>query len=128
MEPATPFTQVVDSSKQLAQRLFVIGENRLELLVVELQEERERLLRATILMLGVVAFGFIAVLALNVAIVVLLWKLSPVAVLLTLTSLYAAISFFLYQRFTALLRNWKSFSATLDQLRKDCECLEKHLS
>ena len=41
------------SSKHFARRLLTIGENRLELLMVEVQEERERLLRAILLALGV---------------------------------------------------------------------------
>ena len=43
--------QLVDSSKYLVRRLFTIGENRLELLVVEVQEERERRLHAFFLAL-----------------------------------------------------------------------------
>ena len=40
------FGQIGTSSKHLARRLLTIGENRLELLMVEVQEERERLLHA----------------------------------------------------------------------------------
>ncbi|MDB6110674.1 MAG: hypothetical protein JWR69_2424, partial [Pedosphaera sp.] len=47
------------SSKRFARRLMTIGENRLELLLVEVQEERERLLRAILLALGVAVFGFL---------------------------------------------------------------------
>jgi uncharacterized membrane protein YqjE len=35
-----------DASKRIAQRTFVIVENRLQLLMVEAEEERERILRA----------------------------------------------------------------------------------
>ena len=69
---------------------MTIGENRLELLTVEVQEERERLLHAFLLALGVAAFGLLAGITLTAAIVVLLWAWSPVAVLLTLTGLYGA--------------------------------------
>ncbi len=95
--------------------------------MVEVQEERERLLHAILLALGVAVFGFLAGVALTVAIVVLLWHLSPVAVLLVLTSLYAAIAVYLYRRFTVLQRDWQTLSATLDQFRKDRACLEKSL-
>ena len=45
-ESTVSFTPLATASKQLAQRLLTIGENRLELLTVEVQEERERLLHA----------------------------------------------------------------------------------
>jgi len=48
------------TSKSFARRLLTIGENRLELLTVEVQEERERLLYAFLLALGVSAFGLLA--------------------------------------------------------------------
>ena len=92
--------------------------------MVEVQEERERLLHAILLALGVAVFGFLAGIALTVALVVLLWHLSPVAVLLGLTGLYAAIAAYLYRRFTVLQRDWKTLPATLDQFKKDRACLE----
>ena len=129
MEPATAnFGQLVDSSKQFARSLFTMGENRLELLMVEVQEERERLLHAILLALGVAVFGLLAGFTLTAAIVVLLWAWAPVAVLLSLTGLYGAGSVCLYRRLTRLLRDWQTLSATLDQLRKDRECLEKTLA
>jgi len=125
MEPVTDnFGQLGASSKHFARRLLTIGENRLELLMVEVQEERERLLHAILLALGMAVFGFLAGVALSVAIVVLLWHLSPVAVLVVLTSLYAAIAAYLYRRFSVLQRDWKTLPATLDQFRKDRTCLE----
>ncbi|HVU08978.1 MAG TPA: phage holin family protein [Verrucomicrobiae bacterium] len=129
MEESTlGFSPLAATSKQFVRRLLTIGENRLELLTVEIQEEREGLLCAFLLALGVAAFGLLAGLALTAAIVIWLWACSPVAVLLTLTALYAAAGICLYRRLTGLLRNWQTLSATLDQLRKDRECLEKILT
>ena len=129
MEPATiSFRQLAANSKQFARRLLTIGENRLELLTVEVQEERERLLHAFLLALGVAAFGLLAGLALTAAIVVLLWAWSHVAVLLALSCLYGAAGVWLYRRLTGLLRDWQTLSASLDQLRKDRACLEKNLA
>jgi uncharacterized membrane protein YqjE len=121
------FGQLGDSSKHLVRRLLTIGENRLELLMVEVQEERERLLHAILLALGVAVFGFLGGVALTVAIVVLLWHLSPVVVLLVLTSLYAGTAGYLYRSFATLQRDWKTLPATLDQLRKDRASLEDTL-
>jgi uncharacterized membrane protein YqjE len=128
METATvSFKQLATTSRRFAQRLLTIGENRLELLTVEVQEERERLLHAFLLALGVAAFGLLAGLTLTAAIVILLWQYSHFAVLLTLTGLYGVAAVCLYRRLTLLLRDWQTLSATLDQLRKDRACLEKTL-
>ena len=129
MEETVPHSStLVAPSKDFARRLITIGENRLELLMVEVQEERERLLHAILLALGVALFAFLAGVALTTALVVLFWSVSPVGVLLTLTALYGGASILLYRRFSALQQNWKSFPATLDQLRKDRACFEKILA
>lgn len=108
-------------------RLLALSENRLELLMVEVQEERVRLLRAILLALGVAAFGLLAGVALTGTIVVLFWDFSPVAVLLALTCLYGAGAVLLYRRLAVLLRDWQNLPATFDQLKKDRACLEKTL-
>jgi uncharacterized membrane protein YqjE len=129
MEPApNNVGQFVETSKRFARRLLTIGENRFQLLMVEAQEARERLLHAILLALGVAAFGLLAGGALTGAIVVLLWELSRVAALLVLTSLYGATAVWLYRRLARLLRDWQNLPDTLDQLRKDRACLEKHLT
>ena len=129
MEPGTANRgQLVELSKRLARRLLAIGENRFELLMVEVQEERERLLHAIVLALGAAALGLLAGMALTGAIVVLLWEISRVAALLVLTGLYGAAAVCLYRRLTRLLRDWQNLPATLDQLRKDRACLEEHLT
>jgi uncharacterized membrane protein YqjE len=126
-ESTVSFSQLATTSKHFVRRLATIGENRLELLAVEVQEERERILHAFLLALGVAAFGLLAGITLTAAIVVWLWAW-PVTVLLVLTVIYAAAGIYLYQRLTGLLRDWQTLSASLDQLRKDRECLEKLLA
>jgi len=126
-ESTVSFRQLAATSKMFARRLLTIGENRLELLTAEVQEERERLLHAFLLALGVATFGLLAGLALTAALVVWLWDW-PVTILLTLTGLYGAAGIFLWWRLTRLLRDWQTLSASLDQLRKDRACLEKTLA
>jgi uncharacterized membrane protein YqjE len=123
-ESTVSFRHLAESSKDFARRLLTIGENRLELLTVEAQEERDRLLQAFLLALAAAAFGLLAGMALTAAIVVLLWAW-PVAVLLALAVLYGAAGVCLYRRLSALLRDWQTLPASLDQLRKDRACLEK---
>ncbi len=129
METATEsFASISASSRQVVQRLLIIGENRLELLAVEVQEERERLLRTLLLALGVAVFGLLGGMTLTAAIVVLFWAVSPAAVLLTLTGLYGAAAIGLCRWLKEILRDWQTLSASLDQLRKDRACLGKILT
>ncbi len=126
MEPATVnLADLAATSKRFAGRLITTGENRLELLMVEVQEERERLLRAMLLALGVAVLGLLGAMTFTAVIVLLFWNVAPVVVLAGLTILYAGFAIYLYRRLSALLHDWKSFPATLDQLRKDRACLEK---
>jgi uncharacterized membrane protein YqjE len=127
-ESTASFRQLGAATRLFARRLLTIGENRLGLLAVEVQEERERLLRAFLLALGVAAFALLAGITLTAAIVILWWPYSHVAVLLTLTGLYGAAGACLCWRLLCLLRDWQTLSASLDQLQKDRECLEKILA
>ena len=129
MEPSRSIAgQLVEATKRLARRLLIIGENRLELLLLEVQEERTRLLCAILLALAVAVLGLLAALTLTSAIVIVFWEISRVAALLVLTGLYGALAAWLYRRLTRLLRDWQNLPATLDQLRKDRACLEKNLT
>lgn len=122
------FAQFSAATKRFGQGLLHVGENRLELLMVEVQEERDRLLRAILLALGTAAFGLLAGVALTLGIAVLLREHSPGLVLVVLTLVYAGIAAFLFTRLARLQKNWQPLPATLEQLKKDCKCLEQNLS
>ena len=119
-----PLTEIPAASRRLAKRAMYLGVNRVELLLVELQEERERLLQALLYALAASVFGLLAGMSLTLWIVLLFWKLSPLIVSAALTVLYGAAALFIYLRLAGLRRDWEAFSATLEQLRKDSECLD----
>jgi uncharacterized membrane protein YqjE len=130
MEMETPpddNLHLVGASKQVAQRLLVICENRLELLMVELHEQRDQILLAIWLTISAAAFGFLAAITLTALIVVALWSVSPIITLLILTALYAAAAVFLCTRLSKLLREWETLPATIEQLKKDRECLKRKI-
>ena len=116
------------TSKNFAGRLMTMGENRFELLLVELQEEREHLLHALLLALAMAVFGLLAGITLTAAIVLLLRPCPPAAVLLALTGLYVVVGIVICWRLKKLLREWQTLSASIDQLRKDRACLERILA
>jgi len=123
-DSSATFQQLGSAAKNLGRRVLTLGQNRLELFAVEVQEERERLLQALLLALGVAAFGLLASLTLTTAIVVLLWAYSPVVVLLLLTGLYGVAAALICRQLALLMRDWQTLSATRDQLRKDRASLE----
>ena len=120
--------RLAEASRQVVQQALVICENRFELLMVEVQEERERILRAVWLAMGVTVFGSLAGVALTAVIAIAFWQWSPVIALAVLTALYIAIAGFLYARLARLQREWQTLPDTQDQLRKDRECLGRILN
>jgi uncharacterized membrane protein YqjE len=114
-----------DATKRIAQRVFVIVENRLQLLMVEAQEERERVLLAILLALCAAVFGLLAGVTLTVVIAVALWEHSPIIALLVLVALYTIAAVVFYGRLFRLQRDWQTLPGTLEQLKKDRQCLEK---
>lgn len=115
------------ASKRVAQRLLVICENRFHLLMVEMEEERERVMRALFFAIGAMTLGMLAMFTLTAIIVIAFWNKSPLIVLAILTALYGGAAAFLYSRLRLLQRDWKVLAGTLEQLKKDRECLVKNL-
>ncbi|HEY3760584.1 MAG TPA: phage holin family protein [Verrucomicrobiae bacterium] len=122
-----PGLPLVGTSKRLAQRLLVICENRFHLLMVEMQEERERVIRALLFAIGAMTLGLLAMFTLTAIIVIAFWNWSPLLVLAILTVVYGGMAGFLYNRLTRFQRDWKLLEGTLEQLKKDRECLAKNL-
>lgn len=122
---AASLGQITDSSKRVGARLLAIAENRLELLTVELQEERDRLILALLLSLGVAVLSLLAALALSAALVVLFWAQSPLGVLLGLTALYVIMGVCALTKLRRLMADWETLPATLNQLRKDRACVQE---
>lgn len=126
--PTSDLQQLATTSRRVAQRLLTIGENRLVLLTVEMQEERERLLHVALIALAMAVFGLLGGMTLTAAAVVLLWPHAPGTALLGLTIIYGVVAICLWRRAAALLRDWQTFPASLDQLRKDRETMDAVLS
>lgn len=116
------FEQLAVNSKEYARLLLIIGENRLELLAVEMQEELQRLLRMILLVLGVAVFGLLAGISLTAALVFVFGEFPPANILLSVTGLYVVIALLIYWRLAKLLQNWQILSASINQIRKDRIC------
>lgn len=126
MNPGTPDTEgVISLSKRLLKQALTIGYGRLELLSVELQEERERLMFALLLALGTAVFGLLAGIVLTLLLVVLTWNHSPALTLAVLLAIYSGACFATCRRLFRLRREAKLLPATMEQLHKDRQCLDQ---
>lgn len=123
--PAEGWGNLAAVPRNMARRLFVIFENRLHLLLLELEEERERILLALWLSMAAAVLGLLAALTVTALIVIALWNYSHVIALAILAALYLGGVFICLASLGRLLRSWQTLPGTLDQLRKDRDCLEK---
>ena len=125
--PTANLGHIGGKSRRVLNRLVTIFQNRVELLMVEVQEERETIVRVVLLALGAAVFGLLAGVALTVMVVLVFWDKSPILALLVLTMIYAGCGVGLYIALARLQRDWQTLPGTIEQLQKDCECLEQNL-
>jgi len=104
--------------------ILAILQNRLELLVVELEEERLRLFKALLLAAAIIGLGFITLALATAALVVVAWSEFGVLGLLTLCGLSLVSTLLAYWRLRVRLKNWPFLSHTLAELKKDRVCLK----
>src|SRR5262245_49306633 len=106
--PTANLDHIGGKSRRVLNRLVTIFQNRIELLMVEVQEERERIVRVILLALGAAVFGLLAGVALTVTVVIVFWEHSPIIALLVLTLLYAGCGTALYLALVRLQKDWQT--------------------
>ncbi|HEY1172167.1 MAG TPA: phage holin family protein [Verrucomicrobiae bacterium] len=121
------FGRITSLARRMLHRFLAIGENRIELFLLEVQEEREKLVKVLLLVVGMAVFGLLAGIALTLAVMLFFWERSPVLALVIMTLIYGLMAAYLYHRMMALQRDWQTLPGTLEQLRKDRECLDQNL-
>ena len=117
-----------DATKRLARRMFAICENRLQLFMVEAEEERNRLTSAICLAVALAIFVLLAGIALTLLVAVIFWDHYTVIALLVLTGIYVVLALLFYANLIQLHRGWQTLPTTIEQLKKDRACLEKQLT
>jgi len=102
-----------------------VAGNRIELFLVEWQEERLRLLDALLwLMVGIVC-ALMALLTITFAIVAVFWDTHRALVLTLIILAYASAAAAALVTLHSRLRRWRAFAATLEQIRKDQACFKE---
>jgi uncharacterized membrane protein YqjE len=123
-EPGSP--GLLGSLRGLIDGLIGSAHDRLELLAVELHEEKYRLIQIFIWISAIVFLAMLATVFVSLALVVMLWETHRVIVVCFLAGGYltALVSVALGFR-TYLKKQPKPFAATLSELRQDRECIQK---
>jgi uncharacterized membrane protein YqjE len=115
---------VTGTLRRLAARLAAVVENRFELLVVELQEEQQRLLEVLVLGVLIGVFALLALMVASFALVVIFWDQGRFAVLGGLIAFYLLGAGVAAGRLRRRLKSGTPFEATVGELRKDREWLK----
>jgi uncharacterized membrane protein YqjE len=109
--------------------LFSILQTRLELVGIELAEEKDRLLGILFLGLAAMMLATMALIALTALIAIAFWDTYRWQALAGITVVYALAALGCGLRARSSLRNGPAmFMATLDEFEKDREIFRKHSS
>jgi uncharacterized membrane protein YqjE len=119
---------VATASKRVAKRFLAILENRFALAVIELQEEREKVLHSLLYAMAAAVCVLLAGITLTILVAIAFWGNHPIVALSVLMALYLTIAAVFYLRLRKLRREWELLPSTIEQMRKDRECLGKNLS
>lgn len=121
-EPASP--GLMESLRNFGDGFIGSIHDRVELLSVELHEEKFRLIATFIWISAAVFCGLLAITFASLTIVYLFWDSARLAVLGGFTALYGIGLFVIVRSFRSFLkRQPRPFAATIAELKHDRECI-----
>jgi uncharacterized membrane protein YqjE len=124
-EPGERTLGIFASLGRLLKTVLAIAQNRLELFLVECQEERWRFFDA-LLMAGVaLILALMTLMAATFTIVVICIRADRLDLVVALVLVYLAATILAFWRLRNRLMKWVPFSATLAELKKDKTCLDE---
>ena len=124
-EPGESTPGIFASLGRLLKTVLAIAQNRLELLLVEWQEERWRFFDVLLLAGVVLILVLITLMTATLAIVVVCVKADRLDLVVALVLVYLATTILSFWRLRVRLKKWAPFSATLAELKKDKACLDE---
>jgi uncharacterized membrane protein YqjE len=113
-----------ETLRRLGSAILAILQNRIELLVVELHQDRIRLVETLLLVVAVVALGLFTLSLAAAAVIILVWARFGVIGLFIVSVAGLIATLVVGWRLNLRLKNWPLLPGTLEQLKKDRECLE----
>jgi len=123
-EPHAPEGGVVQTVARLIKTLRALAGNRVELFLLEVQEESIRIFDALFLLAAGLVCIMMALIMITFTVAIVFWDTHRLLVLGLLIAGYAVGAVWALSRLRLLLRRWQAFSATLNQIRKDSECFK----
>ena len=116
---------VFGSLRRLLESLLAVTQNRLELLLVEAQEQRLQFFETLLLAGLVIVLAGITLGAVIFTLLALCFQAQRFDLLVGLILLCLAATAVAFWRLRLRLKNWVPFSATISELKKDKSCLER---
>jgi len=113
--------------RRLFASVLAILHNRLELLSVELREERLRFFHALLLLAAVVGAACFTIGAAATALFIVVWNRWGATGLLLISAVGLLVTLLIYWQLHERLKNWPLLSGTLAEIKKDREWLEDGL-
>ena len=113
------------SLKRLLKTVLAIAHNRLELFLLEWQEERWRFFEALLLAGIVLILALMTLMAATLTIVLVCVEAGRLDLVVALVLLYLAGTVFSFWRLRSRLMQWTPFAATLAEIKKDKACLDE---
>jgi uncharacterized membrane protein YqjE len=128
-DPSPSFSGVLGSLRRLLDNGVGAVRDRMELLSIEIEEEKLRLIRILLWISGAVVCGIMAIAFFSFTLVYLCSARIRPAVLIGLTVAYALAALLIALSVRRqLIRQPRVFSATVEELNRDRSCLEKQNS
>lgn len=115
---------LVGALHQLLRTVTAVVQNRFELLVVELEEERFRLINALLLLGVILVFALLTLIMLIFTVLLAVGDGHRLVAAAIITFVFLVITLSSGWRLREMLKHWSSFSATRTELQKDKAWLE----
>jgi uncharacterized membrane protein YqjE len=113
------------SLQRLLKTVAAIAENRVELLLLEWQEERWRLFEALILAGIVFILALMTLMVATVTVVVICVNNHQLGLVIAMGLVYLAATIACYWHLRNRMKAWAPFAGTLAELKKDKACLDE---
>lgn len=123
-ESKEPSGTLLSSVRRLIDTGLGLAQTRLELLSVELQQEKNRLIELLAWLMIAVVLGMVALVLVSFTLVVLFWDTARVAVLVLLCVLYVGGAVWAAQRARKMMKHSRTpLQDSIEELKKDRACL-----
>jgi uncharacterized membrane protein YqjE len=124
MDTSAPSSGLLGSLRSLTDSLLGSVQDRVQLLGVELQEEKQRLVQILVWLAAIVSLGFLALIFASLVLVLAFWDTARLAIVVGLAVGYLVGLIVLVISFKRYLaRQPAPFKATLSELRDDRACI-----